>query len=196
MNIRFNKKSSKYNNKKSKFKWFLKNQNKRGGAELFEVVISMFIVTFVLFYPIANYNIILKRNLLEDTKTLALQMASTRGGVTTEVLNTIYSDAQAKGLQVKSSTGTLLTGSDGLPILKVYVYNAKTGASGVQGVTPASMLSYKTDADATIHIKVTYPATDDMALLNAINKLVGISSTATKFEYKAEGYILSEKINY
>ena len=195
MNIKLNKKSSKYN-KKSRLKWFLKNRNKRGGAELFEVVISMFLVTFVLFYPIANYNIILKRNLLEDTKTLALQMASTRGGVTTEVLNTIYADAQAKGLPVKSSTGTLLTGSDGLPILKVYVYNTKTGINGVQGVTPNSMLSYKTDADATLHIKITYPATDDMALLNAINKLVGISSTSTKFEYKTEGYILSEKINY
>lgn len=165
-------------------------RNKKGGTEIFEIVVSMFIITFVLFYPVANYNVIQKRNLLEDTKTLALQMVSTRGGITTEVLNTIYADAEAKGLPVKDSKGNY--------VMKVYLYNSKTSSDGVQGVTPVSQYVYKTDINPSFHIKITYPATNDMNLLTSINKLIGINSgsSGTKYEYKVEGYMLSEKVQF
>jgi len=64
----------------SKFRAFKKLKEKKGGSTLLEILISIGLITFVLFYPIATYSLTQKENVLEDILSTSMQMASVEGG--------------------------------------------------------------------------------------------------------------------
>ena len=87
----------------SKFRAFKKLKEKKGGSTLLEILISIGLITFVLFYPIATYSLTQKENVLEDILSTSMQMASVEGGLTDRVEEVIFLNLESKGLIPKDS---------------------------------------------------------------------------------------------
>ena len=75
-----------------------KLNERRGGSTLLEILISLGLITFILFYPVAMYSLTHKESLLEDILATSIQMASVEGGLTDRVEDVIFLNLEAKKL--------------------------------------------------------------------------------------------------
>ena len=172
-----------------------KLRNKRGGSTLFEIVISLGLITFILFYPIATFTLTHKENLLEDVLTVSMQMVSVEGGLTDRAEDLIYQNLEAKRLipQGESESPTVRS--------KVrIVCNADA-----RGGNTANLV-YRDDADPTLSIQILYPADNEVNFINGLSSLLGAKGASLPYKitnsgqvewyYNLNGYILSERIDY
>lgn len=120
-------------------------KTKRGGSTLFEIVVSLGLITFILFYPIGVFSLTHKQNLLEDVLTTGLQMVAVEGGLTDRVEDTIYLNLEAKGLLPPNSSAEQ---RDSVKII--------CNADARNGNTAA--LKYRDDEDPKIMLEILYPA--------------------------------------
>lgn len=156
----------------------LKLKEKKGGTEILQLIIMFTVITFIVMFPLATFSINQKKNFMEDSKTLGLQMASRVGGVTPEVKNEIIKDMKTKGFDTS----------------KVVI---KTNADGTLG-KPLIPINSNTD----ISLQIFAPASSDVALLQVLWGMVGLKpgnsgyafgNSSSTYWYFTQGYILSEK---
>jgi|LSQX01.1.fsa_nt_gb hypothetical protein len=175
---------------------FLKNiiKGKRGGSTLLEIMVSLGLITFILFYPIATYSLAQKENMLEDILATSIQMVSVEGGLTDRVEDVIFLNLEAKGLIPKDSHDK--------PEIREKI-RIKSNADARKG--DIENLIYRDDDDPKIFIEIWYPANTEISLMNGLSKIIGASGKTLPFRdqdgdgnwyYKHKGYILSEKIDY
>ena len=86
------------NNIKSKFK------NKNGDSSIFQVIICITIITFLLFFPIITFSYFKFQTAVDDIALTALRSATVRGGVDEAVMDAIVSEFEAKGYSFEGST--------------------------------------------------------------------------------------------
>lgn len=168
-------------------------KNKRGSSTLFEIVIGLGLITFILFYPIGIFSLTHKQNLLEDVLAMGLQMVAVEGGLTDRVEQTLYLNMEAKGLLPPNST------SEQRSMVKI-----TSNADARGGNTSA--LKYRDDEDPTIMLEILYPADNEVSFLNGLSRLIGASDaeipfktadgTQVRWYYRFKGYIMSEKVDY
>lgn len=167
-------------------------KSRRGASTIFEIVIGLGLITFILFYPLGLFTLTHRQNLLEDVLTTGLQMVAVEGGLTDRVADSIYLNMEAKGLLPPNSTQAQRS-------LVKLVCNAD--ARG--GNTAA--LKYRDDADPKIMLEIWYPADTEVNFMNGLSRLIGASSSEVPFKasgsnvkwyYRLRGYIMSEKVNY
>lgn len=153
-----------------------KIKNKKGASEILQILILFTIITFILFFPIATYTINQRSNMLEDTKTLGLQMLSRQGQLTQVIKDTIIADLAAKGFD---TSGVIIKSS--------------TDTTGVV---------YR-DNNTPMWLEIYVPATGDVKFLQTLWNLVGLKrgmagyafgGDASTYYYYTKGYILSERI--
>jgi hypothetical protein len=178
-----------------KLKILEKLKEKHGGSTLFEIVISLGLFTFILFYPIATFTLTHKENLLEDVLTTSMQMISVEGGLTDRVQNITFENLEAKGL--------IPPGKSTDPAVRRAI-TISSNADARNGNTSA--LKYRDDADPKISIEIRYPADSEVKFINGLSKMIGANEanlpfrvangTQVQWFYSLKGYILSEKINY
>lgn len=156
-----------------------KIRNKKGGSTIFEVVICITIITFILFYPIATFSLLNKKNLLQDTLTTTLQSTSLQGGVTNSVVTLTKENIKKKGFDDS----------------KLIVRSNNTNNTN---------LIYR-ESDTPIDVEILYPANKEIDFINGLSRIIGANEKSLHFEkvkegeqyyYKLEGFTLSEKINY
>ena len=172
-----------------------KLKERKGGSTLLEILISLGLITFVLFYPVAMYSLTHKENLLEDVLATSLQMASVEGGLTDRVEDVIFLNLEAKKLIPEGTHNDSETRSR-IQIIS----NADARRGAVQN------LVYRDDKDPKIYIEIWYPAEKEIKLINGLSKLLGATELSLPFStkdndgttwyYRPKGYVLSEKIDY
>lgn len=168
-------------------------KSRKGGSTIFEIVICLGVIVFILFYPVGIFSLTHKQNLLEDVLTLGLQMAAVEGGLTDNVEGAIYLNLEAKGLLPQNSS------SQERSIVKI---NSNADARG--GNTAA--LKYRDEEDPIIMLEILYPADTEVKFLNGLSRLIGASNIDIPFKvadgvdvqwyYSFKGYIMSEKVDY
>lgn len=178
-----------------KFGLMKKLKEKRGGSTIFEVVICISLLTFIMFYPIATFSLTHKENLLEDVLTTTMQNMSVEGGLTDRVQNLLFLNLEAKNL-IPPNTNT-----DPATRSKVKLTSNADARNGATG-----NIKYRDDADPTLSIEIQYPADKDVKFINGLSRLVGATDSTVPFSvadnsnvswyYTLKGYILSEKVNY
>lgn len=171
-----------------------KLKEKRGGSTTLEVIVSIGLITFLLFYPLATHSLTQKESVLEDVLATSMQMAAVEGGLTDKVEDVIFLNLESKGLIPK--------GSHDSPEVRNRI-TVKSNADARNGAT--QNLIYRDDEDSKIFIEIWYPANAEVALMNGLSKVIGGKSKTLPFSdqddngrwfYKHRGYILSEKIDY
>lgn len=170
-----------------------KLKEKRGGSTLLEIIVSLGLISFILFYPIATYSLINKENLLEDVLAIGIQSAAIEGGLTNKVEDIIYLNMEQKGLIPKDS-------HDDQETRKKIEISSNADARGGS----LENLIYRDDSDSKIYIEILYPAKNEVRLINGLSKIIGAGQGTVPFSnqngvewrYKHKGYILSEKIDF
>ncbi|MDD2627239.1 MAG: hypothetical protein PHI87_06815 [Candidatus Methanomethylophilus sp.] len=163
--------------------WF----NKKGGSTIFEVVICLSLIVFIMFFPVVVFSFTHKQSLLEDVLTVGLQMVAVEGGLTDRVEDIIYENLEAKRLLPEDSSQE----TRDLVI--------------VSSNTNNTSLKYRDDSNPVISLEMWYPAENEVNLLNGLNKILGASESElpfmkseedNKWHYHLKGYIMSEKVDY
>lgn len=170
-----------------------KLNERRGGSTLLEILISLGLITFILFYPVAMYSLTHKESLLEDILATSIQMASVEGGLTDRVEDVIFLNLEAKKLIPEGSHNDKETRN------KIEIYSNADARGG-----KVENLIYRDDEDPKIYIEIWYPADKEIGLINGVSRLIGVSDVGVPFAkekgvswyYRPKGYILSEKIDY
>lgn len=169
-------------------------QNKRGGSTILEILISVGIITFILFFPIATFSTMHKQNLLNDVLTTGLQIIAVEGGLTDRAEDLVYDNLESRGLLPENSTET---------------QRAKIGVSSnadARGMNQNNRI-YRYDVNSKLSLTIKYPATEEVKMINALSKLIGVpdnnlpfrvefDETDKTFYYVFKGYVLSEKVDY
>lgn len=165
-------------------------KDRRGGSTIFEIVIVLSLIAFILFFPVVMFSYTHKAALMEDVLMVALQDASVNGGLTDETEDLIYSNLELKGLLPQNSTEEQRE--------QVII---KTNADARDG--QLENLKYRDDKDPKIKIEIWFPADNEVSFLNGLNRLVGgtmekfpTDNGKVKWYYRLQGYIYSEKIDY
>lgn len=151
-------------------------KSKKGAAEILSLIICFSVLTFMMFFPLASYAVNQKRNLIEDTKTIGIEMCARNGGLTTAVKNAILQDLQTKGFD--SSKVVLKSNTDDAHLI------------------------YREDS-TPITLTIYVPANDDVVFLKAVWSLVGsggssvgfFGNSSATYWYCSKGTMLSEKIH-
>lgn len=166
-----------------------KLKEKKGGSTLFEIVIALGLITFILFYPVVLFSYNQKASLLEDVLTIALQNVSVEGGLTKRGEDLIYDNLEAKGLLPANSST-----EERRKVLIVCNADARENSDN---------LIYRDDEDPKIHLEIWYPADTEVSFINGLNRLIGAATTQyptnngqVNWYYRMQGYIYSEKIDY
>jgi len=171
-----------------------KMKGKRGGSTLLEILVSLGLITFVMFFPVVSHSLTQKESMLEDILATTMQMVSIEGGLTDRVEDIIFLNLEAKGLIPKDSHND--------PEIREKI-KIMCNADARNGAT--ENLIYRDDPDSKIYIEIWYPANLEVRLINGLSKIIGAGEDTIPFSvqddeenwyYKHKGYILSEKINY
>lgn len=165
-------------------------KGKQGGSTIFEIVIVLGLITFILFFPVAMFSYTQKATLMEDVLMVALQDVSINGGLTDETEELIYLNMELKNLLPKNS------GEEERSQI-IIKSNADARNGQVQN------LKYRDDEDPLIKLEIWYPADREISLLNGLNRLIGgtldqfpTDNGQIRWYYRLQGYIYSEKIDY
>lgn len=162
--------------------------NKKGGSTVIEIIVSITLITFLLFYPLATFTLSQKQNLLEDTLTTSMQMVSIEGGLTDRVEELIFLNLESKGLLPENSYEN--------PDIKDKV-TINTNADARGGHT--QNLKYRDDEDPKISLEILYPADKEIRFLNGVIGLVSkdktINHDGVSWNYRMSGFTLSERVN-
>lgn len=165
--------------------------DKKGGSTMFEIVIVLSLVTFILLYPLAVFTLAYKQNLLADTMVTGLQIVAIEGGLTDKAEDLIYRNLEAKRL--------LPAGSNEEQRGQVIIAcNADARNGNVQNLVARDSSSPK------IMLEIWYPANKEVQFIQGVCRLIGISQTSLpqfktpegktgKYYYEA-GYIFSEYV--
>mgnify|MGYP001259435789 CR=1 FL=1 len=171
-----------------------KMKGERGGSTLLEIMVSLGLITFIIFYPVATYSLTQKESMLEDILATTMQMVSVEGGLTDRVEDVIFLNLESKGLIPKDSHDD--------PEIREKI-KIISNADARNGAT--ENLIYRDDADPKIYIEIWYPANLEVSLINGLSRIIGAKEETIPFStkdnegnwyYKHKGYILSEKIDY
>jgi len=171
-----------------------KLKEKRGGSTTLEVIVSIGLITFLLFYPLATHSLTQKESMLEDILSTSMQMASVEGGLTDRVEEVIFLNLESKGLIPKDSHNNPQVRE------KIKIISNADARDGADG-----NLKYRDDEDPKIYIEIWFPANAEVSLINGLSKLIGGKGEVIPLSaqdddgnwyYKHRGYILSEKIDY
>ena len=84
--------------------------NKKGDSSIFQILICISILTFLLFFPIISFSYFKFQMSVDDIGLNALRTAMVRGGVDEEVMDTIVTAFETKGYSFEGNT---LNGDDG-----------------------------------------------------------------------------------
>lgn len=184
-----------------------KIREKRGGSTIFEVVVCIGLLTFILFYPVATFALTHKENLLEDTLTTGLQMVAVEGGLTQNIETIIYKNMEGKGL-----LPTDCSDEDKSKVkINAGLYNKQNNTvSSIKGDMrsgePGNTI-YRDDSQNIIYLEIWYPADNEVSFINGLSQIVdpwhasevplqSEGGTEVAWYYRLKGYIMSEKINY
>ncbi len=72
-----------------------KIKRKRGGSTLLEILVSLGLITFVMFFPVVSHSLTQKESMLEDILATTMQMVSIEGGLTDRVEDIIFLNLEA-----------------------------------------------------------------------------------------------------
>lgn len=81
-----------------------KMKNKNGDSSVFQIIICITIITFLLFFPIISFSYFKFQTSVDDIALTALRSATVRGGVDAAVMDAIVSEFEAKGYSFEGST--------------------------------------------------------------------------------------------
>lgn len=166
-----------------------KINNRSGGSNLLTVLITMGLITFILFYPIAMFNITQNITLIEDLFSMSMQTVAIEGGLTDRAENIIFKNMEAKGIIPANS-------SENPDIRNSIILESNADARG--GNT--DNIIYKTDDNPVIDFAIWFPANKDMKFLDSVRMSIlwenesGLDSKLDYY-YSMNGYIISEKID-
>jgi len=166
---------------------------KRGGSTIFEMIIAITLITFILFFPVITFSLTHKQNLLADTLALGLQAVSIEGGLTNRVQTMMLDNLSAKGLIPENPAH---------PIYQRVRFESNADARNLQ----VQNLRFRDGADPKISFEIWYPADAEISLINGLSRLIGANNQNVPFRvneagevrwyYRMRGYIFSEKINF
>lgn len=147
----------------------------KAAATILEILISLSLFAFFLFFPIAVNSVTVKRNILEDVKTIALQDVSREGMVNDTVMNNIKNNLTASGFRADD----VIVQSNATPEHPIYL-----------------------PSNEPIWLTIYYPADQEVSFINGLARLVGAmpnqvpfnTGNGMKWYYKFSGSILSEKV--
>jgi len=137
-----------------------KLMSKRGASILLEMLLVTFLLTFMVFMPVAYFAYIQRSNVFQDIGNTTVQMMSLQGGVTTEVLERTRENLEYAGFDPDEVL--YWSGSDFAGVL-------------------SKPIRYKGDLDGEgkpqlLRVLMIYPADREASLLSNISKLVGPGS--------------------
>lgn len=89
-------------------------KNKNGDSSLFQILMCITILTFLLFFPIISFSYFKFQMSVDDIGLTAIRTATVRGGVDKEVMDAIVSNFEAKGYSFEGST---LNGEDAAKVI-------------------------------------------------------------------------------
>ena len=168
----------------------IRNMKANRGSIIIEVLVCITLITFVMLYPLFTYSYTNKINLLEDVSTMGLQMIAVEGGLTDQVAEIIYLNLEQK---------RMIPPGDAAARSKVIITsNADARNNNKQA------LKYRDSADPKLYLKIQYPATKEVQFMNGLSRMIGAgnnlpfetSGGTVTYYYEAQGYIMSEKIDY
>lgn len=191
-----------------------KLKEKRGDSSVFQILMCIGIITFLLFFPVITFSYF-KLQCTSDAAALdAIQLASVRGGVDNEVIALLVNELEDNGY---SFNGSIINQADGNAASSVRIYtnvpltsshtlsNGKIikveyldeCADSSSNLVCNSNRRYRTDNDktATIKIKVVIPVSTQSKMINNLYTLVGAKPTdgTNKLEDNA-GYVATYSV--
>jgi hypothetical protein len=73
-------------------------KNKKGSSTLYELLLTIPILTFIAFFPLAVFSYLRFQNNVEDVMAISIQATGVEGGVTQETIDLINNNLKVKGL--------------------------------------------------------------------------------------------------
>lgn len=111
--------------------------NKKGDSALFQILICITILTFLLFFPVVSFSYFKFQTSVDDIALTTMRTATVRGGVDEEVMKTLVEEFQAKGY---SFEGAMLNGKNSAKI--VVWTNTNLCKDGVYTITNDNGTTY------------------------------------------------------
>lgn len=102
---------------------------KRGDSSVFQIIICITIITFLLFFPVITFSYFKLQNTCDAIGLDVIQAASTRGGVDEAVMELLVAELEEQGYDFN---GNIIQQEDG------------TGANSVRVYTNANLISGET----------------------------------------------------